>query len=466
MTMRGDDPAPTALPRTMKRRLAGWGNFPVEECEVFRPEHAQELGEIVRRAPQQSLIARGLGRSYGDAALNEGAGVIQSDRFDRMLSFDPETGILGCEAAVSLAEILDHLLPRGFFFPVTPGTKFITVGGAIAADVHGKNHHKSGSMSNFVLDFRLLTASGEVLDCSREQNPDVFWATIGGMGLTGIVLDARLRLLAVESAFMNVEYERLGDLDALLSRLRDSDEDYDYGVSWIDCLAAGRSLGRSVLLRANHAAAGELPPRMRAAPLEAPTGWRLAVPFRLPDFTLNPLTVRAFNMGYYHTHPTGRFVASCDRYFYPLDRVHHWNRAYGRRGVLQYQALLPPETSRDGLVAMLEALSASRQASFLAVLKACGPASRGLLSFPRRGHTLALDLPNTGNAVRELLTRLDRIVLRCGGAVYLAKDCCLAPEAFSEMYPNLDAFREIKAKIDPLQRFSSSQARRLRILDG
>lgn len=453
------------LPRFVQRPLSGWGNYPVVSCDVYRPEDRSELAEIVARAPQPSLLPRGLGRSYGDAAVNAGSGVIQSERLDRLLAFEPESGLLRCEAAVSLAEILDVFLPRGFFFPVTPGTKFITVGGAIAADVHGKNHHRSGSMAASLLDFRLLTACGEVLTCSREENADLFWATLGGMGLTGVILEAGLHLRRVSSGYMSVDTEKMRDLDQALERCSASDDRYDYGVAWIDCLARGRSLGRSVLMRANHAEPGELPAQRRQEPYHVRRRWRPTVPFLLPNQTLNPLTVRAFNFAMYHSYRSGHGVADCDGYFYPLDNMaHHWNRIYGRRGMLQYQLALPAETSREGLVEVLTELSSARRASFLAVLKSFGPESGGLLSFPRPGFTLALDLPNTGPDLIAALHRLDRIVARHGGRVYLAKDACLEPEVFREMYPALPRFQEIKAKVDPQARFSSSQARRLGIV--
>lgn len=460
----GHEAAP--LPRCASAELAGWGRFPIETCDVYRPEHMDELAAIVGRAPQASLIARGLGRSYGDASLNGGAGVVLARAFDRMLAFDSETGVLHCEAAVSLADIIQHLLPRGFFFPVTPGTKYITVGGAIAADVHGKNHHRSGSMSAFVLDFDLLTGKGEVLRCSREEHADVFWATVGGMGLTGVILGARLQLRRVETAYMRTSTERATDLDDVLQRMEARDDQYDYAVAWIDCLGRGGTLGRSVLHHANHLGRGELPESLRAAPLVTPRKRGLAVPFTLPNATLNAFTTRAINEVYYRAHPTREAVVDCDRFFYILDVVQHWNRGYGRRGVLQYQALLPPDTSRAGLIALLEKLSASRRASFLAVLKSCGAASGGLLSFPRPGFTLALDLPNTGSDAHALLAELDAIVLRNGGSVYLAKDACLDAETFRAMYPGLERFRAVKAAIDPEQRFSSSLARRLEIVES
>ncbi|HIG68504.1 MAG TPA: FAD-binding oxidoreductase [Myxococcales bacterium] len=451
--------------RASTQSIAGWGKYPVESCEVYRPEALADLQEIVSRAPERDLIARGLGRSYGDAALNRDSGVVLSQQFDRMLGFDPDTGVLHCQSAVSLAEIIELFVPRGFFFPVTPGTKFISVGGAIASDVHGKNHHANGSMGEFIIDFRLLTASGAILECSREQNTDVFWATIGGMGLTGILLDARVRLQRVETAYMNVQNERAANLDIALERFFETDDEFAYAVAWIDCLAKGRSLGRSVLMRANHARVDELPPALRATPCKFEEGFKPTVPFTFPNFALNPFSMKLFNRFFNAIHPNSESVVGCDNYFYVLDRVQHWNRIYGRRGVVQYQIALPPESSRAALIQILEKLTEANRGSFLAVLKTFGPASQGLLSFPMKGFTLALDLPFTGQDLIAELQEIDAIVAEAGGRIYLAKDACMSSEVFAQMYPNLNRFREIKASIDPEQRFASSQARRLGIVE-
>jgi len=438
----------------------------VEECTVYRPERLSALQAIVDRAPQSDLTPRGLGRSYGDASLNRTGAVLLSQRFDRILGFDAETAELHCEASVSLSEILERFLPQGFFFPVTPGTEFITIGGAIAADVHGKNHHESGSMSAWLRDFRLLTADGQILDCSRDSNPEVFWATVGGMGLTGVILDARIQLQRVETAHMRTEHEQLRDLDALLERTSETDSSCAYSVAWIDCLSRGRQLGRSVVLRANHAEPEDLPLSLRNAPLTLATRRTPRVPFTLPNFALSRPSMRAFNELYFRTHPTRTFVSDCRSYFYPLDSIRDWNRAYGRRGVLQYQCLFPTANARSGLVQVLETLANSGSGAFLSVLKSMGPASGGLLSFPYPGQTLALDLPFTGAAARELVARLDAIVLEHGGRVYLAKDACLSPESFRDMYPEAGRFREIRNRVDPGRRFSSSLARRLGLEDS
>jgi FAD/FMN-containing dehydrogenase len=446
------------------RRLSGWGNYPVEECAVARPESFRALHTSVTHGYRPHIIPRGLGRSYGDAALNKDGGVILVSRLNRFLSFDERTGVLECEAGASFAEILEHFLPRGWLLPTTPGTKYVTVGGAIAADVHGKNHHVDRSFGNFVVDLKLLTASGAVVTCSPSENVDVFQATVGGMGLTGCIVSARVLLSRVESAFVDVTYRRAPNLDAALDHFSTSDHGYRYSVAWIDCLASGRSLGRSVVMLGNDAPASRLPGPLRERPLALPPKRPWTVPCHFPAFALGPLSVRLFNAAYYARHRDGRRVVDYGSFFYPLDNVLHWNRFYGRRGFVQYQALFPPETSRRGLIELLKRIAASRQASFLAVLKSSGPADGGMLSFMHPGHTLALDFPNTGEDLRRLLRSLDETLLKHGGRLYLAKDSMTTAEAFRAMYPRLREFQQVKSRIDPRNRFVSSQARRLGIV--
>lgn len=445
----------------VERDLAGWGNYPVERCEVSRPETISALRQVVLTSSRRDYIARGLGRAYGDSSLNRG--VVDATRLDRMLSFDEKTGVLSCEAGVSLEAIIESMLPRGWFVPTTPGTKFVTVGGAIAADVHGKNHHVDGSFGQFVEALDLMVASGEVVRCSATEDPDLFWATIGGMGLTGVIVSASVRLMRVESAWYDVEYRRYGDLDGVLEGIRDTNAGYRYSVAWIDCLASGRSLGRSVLMLGRDVRAADLPRKLCQRPLHVPSKLGKVVPIDFPSIALNPLSVKAFNAVFYGAHKSKQAFVDYDTYFYPLDGIDGWNRIYGKRGFLQYQALLPPETTRQGLVELLETISRARRASFLAVLKSCGPASQGHLSYLYPGHTLALDFPNEGD-VRGFTETLDEILLRHGGRLYLAKDSVMSAETFASMYPRLDEFRAVKARVDPEQRFVSSQARRVGIV--
>jgi decaprenylphospho-beta-D-ribofuranose 2-oxidase len=446
------------------RPLSGWGRYPVERCHIFRPEKRAEVAAILASGAQRSYVSHGLGRSYGDAALNRDGGVLWHTRLNRLLSFEASSGVLECEAGTSLGEILQYFLPRGFFLPVTPGTKFVTVGGAIAADVHGKNHHKDGTFGSFLLDFRLLTPAGELVVCSPTSNPDIFWATLGGMGLTGVALSARIRLRPVQSAYVWVDYQKARDLEEALRLMDESDYRYQYSVAWIDCLAAGKSLGRAVLMRGNHATAEQLPSRVRN-PLGQPSqrNWNLA--FDLPSRLLNSLTVGPFNALYYAWHRNvANQLVNFERFFYPLDAIENWNRLYGKRGFVQYQFALPLEGGHAGLTAILERLARSRRASFLGVLKRFGEANAGLLSFPLAGYTLALDLPVT-NGLVPFLHELDRLVLSSGGRVYLAKDAVLNAESFASMYPKLEQFRGIKQRLDPKGLLSSSMARRLGIVE-
>ncbi|HYE92459.1 MAG TPA: FAD-binding oxidoreductase [Terriglobales bacterium] len=439
--------------------LGGWGRFPVARCQVFRPERRAGVAETLAAKAAPTFIARGLGRSYGDAALNAGGGVMVHDRLDRLRGFDPATGVLDCEAGVSVADIVETWHPRGWFPSVTPGTKFVTVGGAIAADVHGKNHHGDGTLANFLESLTLLTADGEALHCSRTEHADVFWATVGGLGLTGMILDARLRLRRVESSWLRVDYRRARDLDATLAAFAAADAAARYSVAWIDCLGRGRAMGRAVIMHGEHATAAEATAAGRA-PFTAVRAGALAVPFDMPGALLSPLSVRLFNAAYYAAHRDGTRLVHFERFFYPLDGIAQWNRLYGRRGFTQYQVALPPEAGERGLVALLERLSGSGRPSFLAVLKRFGPQGPGMLSFPREGYTLALDLPVRPGLV-EFLAELDRLVLARGGRVYLAKDATTTADAVRAMYPRLDEFRAIKARLDPRGVLSSSLARRL-----
>jgi FAD/FMN-containing dehydrogenase len=443
-------------------RLSGWGRFPVESANVFRPEKRGGVAEVLRHGAQTSYVSRGLGRSYGDAALNQDAGVISHLRLNRILAWDPEAGTLECEAGTSFHDLLAFLLPRGWMLPVTPGTRYVTVGGALAADVHGKNHHRDGTIARFVDELTLLAPGTGILRCSPAENADVFWATIGGMGLTGAILSARLRLRRVESSYMRVRYRKAPHLDAALQLFSGPEGDAPYSVAWIDCVARGRSMGRSVLMLGDHAPAADLPASVRD-PLARSGKGRPGVPFDLPSGTLNRFTVAAFNAVYYAAHRDGADrQVPLDAFFYPLDAVQGWNRVYGSRGFVQYQAAVPLEAGPRAIAELLERISASGRSSFLAVLKRFGPANPGLLSFPMDGYTLALDLP-AAPGIREFLHGLNRVALDHGGRVYLAKDAVLDAETFAAMYPGLPRFREVRARLDPDGLISSSLGRRLGI---
>ncbi len=444
--------------------LAGWGRIAQEQGAAYRPESWRNLEAVVASAPEKTLLPRGLGRSYGDSALNSGGAVVLSERLGRILDLDEEGRTVTCEGGTSLARLLSFLVPRGFFLPVVPGTRFVSVGGALAADVHGKNHHVDGAIGRHVKELTLLTSSGETLRCSPNENPEAFDATIGGMGLTGFILSARLGILPVETPLVRVVKRRARDLDGLLSLLYGEEHLSRYSVAWVDGLARGRALGRGVLIRGDHVPLAELP-RGEAArgALRETTG--PAVPFDAPPFVLGPLSIAAFNALYYAAGRDGTGFSGLTSFFFPLDAVGAWNRLYGRRGFVQYQALLPREAAAEGCRRLLEEISRERAASFLAVLKTTGAEGRGLLSFPRPGVTLALDIPNIGARLRPLAKRLDEIVLKAGGRLYLAKDSLTDAATFAAMYPRLAGFRAAQARLDPRGRFSSAQARRLALLE-
>jgi decaprenylphospho-beta-D-ribofuranose 2-oxidase len=445
--LRGDD-------RRDRRRvmlLSGWGRTAPSAAHLDEPE-------AVRSPGPRGCIARGLGRAYGDAAQNAGGAVIDMTSHHRLLALS--SGTVTVEAGMSLGALISSLLPSGLFVPVTPGTQHVTVGGAIASDVHGKNHHRDGSFSRWVESIELLSPSGP-----RTLTPgdEGFAATVGGMGLTGVITEATLRLVPVESAYVVEDIERCADVDDCMARMSERDDAYRYSVAWIDCLARGRQLGRSVLMRGDHAPVDALPARARARPLDRPRGLRVpALPWA-PNGLLRRETVAAFNELYFRRAPRaerGR-VVGLDPFFYPLDAVPGWNRMYGSRGFLQYQFVVP--FGSDGDAALREALqrlSGARVASFLAVLKRFGPGS-GMISFPMPGWTLALDMPAGDPSLGPLLDGLDALVASAGGRVYLSKDSRLRPELLGSMYPELGRWREAVRGLDPDGVMRSDLSRRL-----
>ena len=436
--------------------LSGWGRYPVRDCTLWQPTTAQALHETL--APLPSSIARGNGRSYGDASLNPEA-TIDMRRLDRLIAFDEATGAMECEAGVLLSDLVATFVPRGWFPPVTPGTRMVTIGGMIASDVHGKNHHVAGSFCDHVDWFDLDLGHGRVLRCSRTENADLFAATCGGMGLTGVIVRAAFRMLKIETAFMRQRTIRVSDLDQALS-VFEASHGSTYSVAWIDCMATGRNLGRSAILLGEHARVDELDARRRAAPLARPLRKPKTVPIDFPGFALSGFNVKMFNHLYYAMQRPGDTVVDIDPYFYPLDALFEWNRIYGRRGFVQYQSVLPLAESEAGMRRLLEAISAAGAGSFLAVLKRMGPQSFGMLSFPMEGYTLALDFPATP-ANLQLLDRLDAITADHGGRVYLTKDARVSPNMFARGYPRLQEFRNLRAQYGLDQRFSSLLSQRL-----
>jgi FAD/FMN-containing dehydrogenase len=435
--------------------LSGWGRYPRAECRVIAPRERADLLTVIRT--QNSLIARGNGRSYGDSALNP-VTTLAMRHCDRFIAFNPETGVLEAESGALLSDVLETYVPRGWFPAVTPGTKFVTLGGMIAADVHGKNHHKAGSFGSYVESLDLGLADGRVLRCSRSENTNLFEATLGGMGLTGVILSARVRLLPIETAYIRQETLRARDLEEVMEQF-ESSFDWSYTVAWIDCLAKGRALGRALLYRGEHARLGDLPEGKRAAPFTFLPKRRRCVPVDFPSFTLNRWSVATFNKLYYRRAVAGMALVDYDTYFYPLDAILEWNRIYGRSGFVQYQCVLPKAESRVGLNELLSLIAASGSGSFLSTLKLLGP-GRGMLSFPIEGYTLALDF-RADRASLALLSELDAIVASRNGRIYLAKDARMRAEMVREGYPALGEFETVRGRIDPGRKFASMQSQRL-----
>ncbi|MGQ9880991.1 MAG: FAD-binding protein [Armatimonadota bacterium] len=450
---------------SLQREITGWGRYPRARCHLYRPERVREVMRILQSEEPEGFLPRGLGRAYGDAALNSDGGVILMDRLDRFLAFDPQTGVVRCEGGVPIADIIRTFLPRGWFLPVTPGTKFCTVGACVACDVHGKNHHLDGSIGNFVCQISLLLPSGETVLCSREGNSDLFFATLGGMGLTGVILEVKLQLRRVETAYIVVDYVRTHNLEETLQTFYERDTHYPYSVAWLDCVASGRDFGKGVLMFGRHASPDQLPTANRHSPFTVKPKHTKTIPFDLPELALNPVSLQAFNSFYYRFHPTrDGVVTDYDTYFYPLDSILRWNRAYGKRGFVQWQCVLPYEGGVQNLTRILETAQARRTYPFLSVLKRMGEPSGGLLSFPMPGYTLALDFP-VRNGLFAVLEELDNIVVEAGGRLYLAKDSRMSAETFHQTYPQLPRWQAIKAQVDPKGVLQSDLARRLRMLE-
>ncbi|MFE1382753.1 FAD-binding oxidoreductase [Streptomyces sp. NPDC058740] len=440
--------------------LTGWGRTAPTLARVIRPRTYEEAAAAVRAGGARGSIARGLGRAYGDAAQNAGGSVLDMTGLARIRAIDAEAGLAVCDAGVSLHHLMEVLLPLGWFVPVTPGTRYVTVGGAVGADIHGKNHHVSGSFSRHVVSLDLLTADGRVHTLAPGE--PLFDATAGGMGLTGVILSVTLRLLPVETSLMTVDTERATDLDDLMARLTATDHLYRYSVAWIDLLARGAATGRAVLTRGDHAPYDALPVRARRSPLAFRPGRLPGAPAYVPEGLLGRHTVGVFNELWYRKAPH-RSIGRLQRlpsFFHPLDGVPHWNRVYGRGGFVQYQFVVG-YGREETLRRVVQRIASRRCPSFLAVLKRFGDADPGWLSFPVPGWTLALDIPAGLSGLGAFLDELDEEVVTAGGRVYLAKDSRLRPELLDAMYPRLADFRELRARLDPTGVFTSDLSRRL-----
>jgi len=442
------------------RALTGWGRTaPTVATEVRTT--AAGVPDAVRGAGPRGLVARGLGRSYGDPAQNAGGAVLLP--LPGPVEVDAASGLVDAAAGTSLHDLMAELLPRGLFLPVTPGTRYVTVGGAIACDVHGKSHHVAGSFGRHVVSLDLVTADGETHVIGPDRDPELFWATVGGMGLTGVVTRAVLRTIPVETSFMSVTTSRLPDLAGAMTAMRTTDERFTYSVAWIDTLARGRGMGRSVLSQGEHATRDELTGRAAGHPLRAPGRPRLAAPPHLPGGLVRHATVRAFNEAWFRKAPERREgeIQPLSTFFHPLDGVASWNRLYGPRGFVQYQCVVPDDAA-ESMARIVDRISRQGHASFLSVLKRFGAGNESPLSFPMAGWTLALDLP-AHPGLATLLDGLDDLVVAAGGRVYLAKDARLGPERLREMYPRLDDFLAVRRRVDPTGVFRSDLSRRLEL---
>ncbi len=432
------------------QRLSSWGRVhKVEQEQVLFSNRSDVLASLAHKS--KAYLAYGNGRSYGDSCLNPGGIALKTKRLDRYLSFDPITGILSCEAGILLSEILTLIVPQGWFLPVTPGTRFVSVGGAIANDVHGKNHHLRGTFGCHIRQLELLRSDGQRLICSTQNHADYFAATVGGLGLTGLITWAEIQLSRICNSWIDVETIRYESLDEFFDLSFESGPDYEYTVSWVDGACLGKRLGRGLFMRGNHAPVNVVGPKYVSK--------TRSFPFVPPVSMINSLTLKAFNLAYYHKQlqKKARLIQHYEPFFYPLDSFLEWNRIYGPSGFYQYQCVVPSQYSREAMTELLTEIAKSGMASFLAVLKVYGDIlSPGMLSFPLSGVSLALDFPNRGDKLQRLFTRLDSIISSANGRLYPAKDARMPGTLFRDGYLRWQEFSDY---IDP--HFSSSFWRRV-----
>ena len=441
--------------------LSGWGRTPSSAAHVHTLEGRDQVITILDKASARGSIARGLGRSYGDAAQRSGGSIITLERH-RAIDWLTD-GRIRAEAGVSFDELIGEVVPRGFFVPVTPGTRQVTIGGAIAADIHGKNHHHDGSLADHLESVTLMLPDGEQREVSPADDAELFWATVGGMGLTGIILSAVVRLIPIETSLMVVETRRVSDLEALMAAMAEGDQHHRYSVAWVDLVATGTHLGRGVIMHGDHAGSSDVTGRQSEEPLAYRPPKPRAIPWAPPVGLVNRWTARAFNELWYRKSPRSRVgqLQSIASFFHPLDAISNWNIIYGPSGFLQYQFVVPSGAS-DTLVEIARRIASSGFPSSLTVLKRMGPGNDGLLSFPLEGWTLAVDFP-VAEGIDEFLDRLDELVVGAGGRVYLAKDSRMRPEMIPLMYPRLDRFAKVRTRVDPKGLLKSDLAVRLQI---
>ncbi len=445
--------------------ISGWGRTPQYQSKIFRPTSSAELRSVVDSiaANNENVIGRGLGRSYGDAAFLAGENVIDLNFLNRILDVNYDSGEILVESGVSLDSLMRIFVPKGYFVPVTPGTRYVTVGGALASDVHGKNHHIDGSISDHISSFTLITENGQTT-VDKELNQEYFNATRGGMGLTGIIETVKLKLVPIETSYVNVHTTRVQNLEALIKTMKDTDDNYKYSVAWIDCLSKGQFLGRSVLTQANDALLGDLDRSKIENARHFNTKSGLSIPFEFPISPLNKATIKAFNTMWYFKTKKGETdsVEHFASFFHPLDGIGEWNRIYGKTGFTQYQFVVPDNKEAE-LIEIVELLAKKEVSSFLAVLKRFGPKNGGYLSFPTKGWTLALDIAIQAG-LSEVLDQLDDLVVNANGRVYFAKDARVSPNHIHKMYPDIDKWRKVRNKLDPNRIFTSNLALRTKLI--
>lgn len=439
----------------MKQEVTNWGLYPKKTANVYEFSDVKRLKELV--GEHQTMIARGKGRCYGDASLSDT--IVSTLKYNRFLEFDKDNGILECQAGVTLEEVLDVCVPKGWFLPVTPGTKYVTLGGAVASDVHGKNDHKEGSFTNYVEKIKLMDNHGDILECGPEESKELFYATCGGMGLTGVIISVRFRLKKIETSYINQLLIRAENLDEILE-LFEKYKDATYSMAWIDCLKGGKGFGRSILYVGEHALVDEISKSQKKDQLKIPRKTPLLVPFHFPSFALNSFFIRIVNSLLFHKNfkKENRSIIPYEGFFYPLDAIKHWNRIYGTKGFVQYQFVVPEDNGREAMKEILTRINEEGRGSFLAVLKAMGNPN-GIISFPMKGYTLALDFP-IRKGLFEFLEGLDELVLKYKGRIYLTKDARMKQEVLNNGYQALDKF---KTMIGKGSKFKSLQSKRLGI---
>ena len=445
--------------KALRKRLTGWGNYKATEAFVEIPREAEDLKNIIKN---KSVIARGLGRSYGDQATNKGYHVAICTELKSVLNWDEQEGILECEAGLSLEDIINEFAPKGWFPMICPGTKFVTIGGAIANDIHGKAHHVTGSFVNCVVSFNILLADGSTVTASRTENEDLFWANFGGLGLLGIILTAKIKLRKIETTYFRQKSMKIKNLDDMLESLAKYDHKFNYVVAWLNAMATGNKSGSGVLTMGSEAKLNELPEKLKADPLKLHTSTKVSIPVFLPGFALNNFTVKILNRIIAFVQNSSKDFVHYEKFFFPLDAINNWNKGYGKRGFIQYQFVIPIENGKENMAEILKMIAESGCTPFLNVFKTLGE-SQGIISFPFKGYTLAIDFPITPKLF-EFTPKLDAKVLEVGGRLYLGKDALLDESMFKKMYPQVKEWLAIKQKYDPTNKFSSDLARRVGLI--